>query len=57
MSYSLPKYNFQDIPEYVMAEIINGMIDGKAEPTPQEMEEWLTSDLKREAEMPLAQYS
>ena len=40
-----------------MEEIINEMIDGEAEPTPQEMEEWLTSDLEREAEMLLAQYS
>jgi hypothetical protein len=57
MSYSLPKYYFRDIPEYVMEEIINGMIDGKTDPTPQELEEWLTSDLEREAEMLLAQYS
>ena len=26
------------------------MIDGKTEPTPEEMEEWLTSDLERQAE-------
>ena len=50
MSYSLPKYYFQDIPEYVMEKIINGMIEGKTEPTLQEMEEWLTSDLERQAE-------
>jgi hypothetical protein len=41
MSYSLPKYYFRDIPAYVMEEIINGMIEGKPEPTPEEMEEWL----------------
>ena len=29
MLYSLPKYYFRDIPEYVMDEIINGMIEGK----------------------------
>ena len=57
MSYSLPKYYFQDIPEYVMDEIINGMIEGKTEPTIEELGEWLTSDLEREAEMLLAQYS
>jgi hypothetical protein len=57
MSHSLPKYYFRDIPAYVMEEIINGMIEGKTEPTPEEMEEWLTSDLEREAEMLLAQYS
>jgi len=55
MSYSLSKYYFQDIPEYVMDEIINGMIEGKTEPTPEEMEEWLTSDLERQAEALLAQ--
>ena len=55
MSHSLPKYYFRDIPDYVMEEIINGMIEGKAEPTPEEMEEWLASDLEREAEMLLAQ--
>jgi hypothetical protein len=57
MSYSLPKYCFQDIPAYLTDEIITGMIEGKTEPTPEEMEEWLTSDLEREAEMLLAQYS
>jgi hypothetical protein len=55
MSYSLPKYYFQDIPEYVMEEIITGMIEGKTEPTPEEMEEWLASDLERQAEALLAQ--
>jgi hypothetical protein len=40
-----------------MEEIISGMIDGKTEPTPEEMEEWLTSDLEREAKMLLAKYS
>ena len=57
MSYSLPKYYFRDIPAYVMEEIINGMIEGKIEPTPEEIEESLTSDVEREAEMLLAQYS
>ena len=56
MSYSLPKCYFQDIPAYVMEEIVNGMIEGKTGPTPEEIEEWLTSDLVREAEMLLAQY-
>jgi hypothetical protein len=53
---SLPKYYFQDIPAYVMEEIITGMIDGKMEPTPEEMEELRTSELEREAEALLAQY-
>jgi hypothetical protein len=56
LSYSLPQYYFRDIPAYMMDEIITGMIEGKPEPTP-EMEEWLASDLEREAEMLLAQYS
>jgi hypothetical protein len=41
--------------EYVMQEIINGMIEGKTGPTPEEMEEWLASDLERQAEGLLAQ--
>ena len=52
---TLPKY-FRDIPAYLMDEIITGMINGKMEPTPAEMEEWLTSELEREAETLLAQY-
>ena len=55
MSYSLPKYYFRDIPACVMEEIINGMIEGKIEPTPEEMEGWLNSNLEREAEALLAQ--
>ena len=47
MSDSLPKYYFRDIPAYLMDEIIAGMIEGKTEPTPEEMEEWLASDLER----------
>ena len=54
MSYSLPKYYFRDIPAYLMEEIITGMLDGKTEPTPEEMKEWLTSELEREAEALLA---
>jgi hypothetical protein len=56
MSHSLPKYYFRNIPAYMMDEIITGMIDGKPEPTPEEMEEWLTSELERKAETLLAQY-
>ncbi len=52
---NLPKYYFQDIPAYVMEEIITGMIEGKAEPTPEEMDEWFTFELEREAETLLAQ--
>jgi hypothetical protein len=55
MSHSLPKYYFRDIPAYVMEEIITGMIEGKTEPTPEEMGEWLASDLERQAEALLAQ--
>ena len=54
MSHSLPKYYFRDIPAYLMDEIITGMIEGKTEPTPEEMEEWLTSQLERQAEALLA---
>jgi hypothetical protein len=57
MAYSLPKYYFRDIPSYVMEEIVTGMIEGKPEPTPEEMEEWLTAELEREAEKLLAQHS
>jgi hypothetical protein len=57
MSYSFPKYYFRDIPDYEMEKIINGMIEGKPEPTPEEMGEWLTSDLERQAETLLAQHS
>jgi hypothetical protein len=53
---NLPKYYFQNIPAYLMDEIMTGLIDGKMEPTPEEMEEWLTSELEREAEALLAQY-
>ena len=53
---SLPKYYFQDIPAYVMEEIITGMIDGKPEPTVEEMEEWVSAEREREAETLLAQY-
>ena len=55
MSYSLPKYYFRDIPAYVMEEITNGMIEGKTEPTLEELGEWLSSDLERQAEALLAQ--
>ncbi len=40
----LPRYCFQDLRAYVMEEIINGMINGKPEPTPEEMEDWLTQE-------------
>ena len=52
---TLPKY-FRDLPAYLMDEIITGMIDGKTAPTIEEMEEWRTSELEREAETLLAQY-
>ena len=53
---SLPKYYFQDIPAYVMGEIIDGMVEGKPEPTEEEMQEWLTWQLEREADLLLARY-
>jgi hypothetical protein len=55
MSYSLPKYYFQDIHPDVREEIMSGMIEGKTEPTPEDMGEWLASDLERQAEALLAQ--
>jgi hypothetical protein len=55
--FNLPKYYFRDIPAYVMDEIITGMIDGKPEPTPEEMEEWYTLELERKAEALLAHHS
>lgn len=51
----LPKVYFRDIPAYVTEEIINGMIQGRPEPTLEEMEEWLSFELEREAETLLAQ--
>ena len=53
MTYSLPKY-FRVFPPYMVDEIITGMIEGKQEPTPEEMEDWLTSEREREAEILLA---
>jgi hypothetical protein len=50
----LPRYYFRDIPAYVMEDIISGMINGKPEPTPEEMEAWLTEELEQEAEALLA---
>ena len=50
----LPRYYFHDLPAYVVEEIITGMIDGKPEPTPEEMEARLTQELEREAEALLA---
>jgi hypothetical protein len=51
---NLPNWYFRDILSFLMDEIIAWMIDGKPEPPPEEMEEWLASDLEREAEAPLA---
>jgi len=53
---NLSKYYFQGIPAAVMDEIIAGVLDGKPEPTLEEMEEWLTAEREREAERLLAQY-
>ena len=45
MSYSLQKYYDRDIPAYMMEEIIAGMIDGKPEPTPEEMKSGLPGNV------------
>ena len=52
----MAKYYFLDIPSYVMDEIVAGMIDGKPEPTPEDVKEWLTADLEHEGETLPAQY-
>ena len=54
--FNLPKYYFHDIPGAVMDEIVQGMIEGKPQPTPEEMEEWLCAEREREAERLIAQY-
>jgi hypothetical protein len=51
---NLPKYYFHDLPAYVMEEIITGMINGKPEPTREEMQDWLAEEMEREAEALLA---
>jgi hypothetical protein len=51
---NLPNYYFQDLPAYLMEEIITGMTNGKPEPTREEMNDWLTQELEREAEALLA---
>ena len=51
---NLPKYYFHDLPAYVMEEIITGMINGRPEPTRQEMQDWLAEEMEREAEALLA---
>ncbi len=53
---SLPKYYFQDIPSYVMDEVVEGMIQGRPEPTCEEMDEWLNAQLECRAEALLAQH-
>jgi hypothetical protein len=45
MSYSLPKYYFQDIPEYVMEEIMHGMQEALPEPSLEDLDRWLESNL------------
>jgi len=51
---NLPKYYFQDLPAYLMEEIITGMTNGEPEPMREEMNDWLTQELEREAEALLA---
>ena len=41
MTYSLPKYYFQDIPAEVKAEIIRGMEEALPEPSWEEIDHWL----------------
>ncbi len=54
--FNSPKDYFQDIPAYLIGEIIDEMIEGKPEPTEEEIQEWLTWELEREAETLLAEY-
>jgi hypothetical protein len=43
MSYSLPKYYFQDLPAEVMDEIMRGMEAGLPEPSWEEIDQWLNT--------------
>ena len=52
---NLPKRYFRDVPAHVMEEIVEGMVAGRTEPSPEEVEEWLAFELEREAEALLAQ--
>ena len=43
MSYSLPKYYFQDLPAEVMGEIMRGMEAALPEPSWEEIDQWLNT--------------
>ena len=43
MSYSLPKYYFQDIHPDVMDEIMRGMQEALPEPSWEEIDQWLNT--------------
>jgi len=43
MSYSLPKYYFQDLPAEVMDEIMRGMEAALPEPSWEEIDYWLNT--------------
>jgi hypothetical protein len=43
MSYSLPKYYFQDLPAEVMDEIMRGMEAALPEPSWEEIDQWLNT--------------
>ena len=45
MSYSLPKYYFQDIHPDVMEEIMHGMQEALPEPSLEDLDRWLDSNL------------
>jgi hypothetical protein len=45
MSHSLPKYYFQDIHPDVMEEIMHGMQEALPEPSLEDLDNWLNSNL------------
>jgi hypothetical protein len=45
MSYSLPKYYFQDIHPDVMGEIMHGMQEALPEPSLEDLDRWLDQNL------------
>jgi hypothetical protein len=45
MSYSLPKYYFRDIHPDVMDEIMHGMQEALPEPSLEDLDRWLDSNL------------
>jgi hypothetical protein len=45
MSYSLPKYYFQDIHPDVMEEIMHGMQEALPEPSLEDLDRWLERNM------------